>query len=223
MGSHYLENELRQLSTRDAKLLDSLRDGSLDGVWYWDLEKPEHEWMSPEFWALFGFAPADKRHSPSEWQDLIHPDDLQVVLDNFERHSKDPSHPYDQIVRYRHRDGSTVWVRCRGLAIRDDAGKPLRMLGVHTDVTELKRTEEALRERTAELTRANERLQQALDDVKALSGLIPVCAHCRSVRDDDGFWKRFDTYLSSHRDVTVTHGICPDCAATHFPDDEAAK
>ena len=46
-----------------------------------------------------------------------------------------PDHPYDQIVRYRHREGHTVWVRCRGFAIRDRDGAPVRMLGVHTDVT----------------------------------------------------------------------------------------
>ena len=85
----------------------------------------------------------------SEWQDLINPEDLQVALENFEKHCVDPNHPYDQIVRYRHKDGSTVWVRCRGIAIRDKTGKPVRMLGAHTNLTRQKKVEHELRESEA--------------------------------------------------------------------------
>jgi len=118
-GRSYLEKELYALFQEDAYLFDFLQRGSLDGVWYWDLENRENEWMSPRFWHVLGFDPAEREHLSSEWQDLIHPEDLKVALDNLELHCDDPDHPYDQIVRYRHKDGSTVWVRCRGIAIRD--------------------------------------------------------------------------------------------------------
>ncbi len=134
---HYLQEELyQQLRERD-EIFDFIRSASLDGLWYWDLTQPEHEWMSPEFWATFGYDPAQREHLAAEWQDLIHPDDLAVALTNFEAHCADPAHPYDQYVRYRHRLGHWVWVRCRGLAIRDDEGTPVRMLGAHIDVTEI--------------------------------------------------------------------------------------
>ncbi|MBM4365758.1 MAG: response regulator [Deltaproteobacteria bacterium] len=166
---NYLEAELYERIRSEPRLFDWLQDGSLDGVWYWDLEHPENEWLSPSFWRLFGIDPATKEHKASEWQDLINPDDLRVAIENFQRHCADPSHPYDQLVRYRHADGSTVWVRCRGLAIRDEAGRPVRMLGAHNDVTALKRGEAALQaakeglerqvdERTASLRAANDRL-----------------------------------------------------------------
>ncbi len=156
---HPLEIELRQLMASDTGMWEFVQQGSLDGVWYWDLEQPDREWMSPEFWRLFGIDPAGKRHDPEEWQDIIFQEDLAVALENFEQHCKDPSHPYDQIVRYRHRDGSTVWVRCRGVAIRDNAGRPIRMLGAHNDLTAVKRAEElALREKT-KLEAANEHLR----------------------------------------------------------------
>ncbi|MCZ6802316.1 MAG: PAS domain-containing protein, partial [Nitrospirae bacterium] len=70
--------------------------------------------MSPRFWTILGYDPADKKDLVSEWQDLINPEDLQMVLSNFAKHCKDPNYPYDQVVRYRHKNGSTVWVRCRG-------------------------------------------------------------------------------------------------------------
>ncbi len=137
---HYLERELEDL-VQDSQIWHFIREGSLDGIWYWDLEHPENEWMSPEFWRLLGIDPATKPHSPSAWQDLIHPDDLKVATENFHAHCADPTHPYDQLVRYRHADGSTAWVRCRGLALRRADGTPIRMLGAHNDVTSLKRSE----------------------------------------------------------------------------------
>ena len=146
-ADHYLKRELFG-RVRAGGVFEALEAGAADGVWYWDLEQPEHEWMSPRFWQLFGYDPASKPHLSSAWRDLIHPDDLRGAMDNFEKHRADPNHPYDQYVRYRHRDGSTVWVRCRGRALRDANGKAIRMLGTHVDVTALKVAEQALRSLT---------------------------------------------------------------------------
>ncbi len=78
-------------------------------------------------------------------------------------------------------------------------------------LTAIARTESVLRDRTAEL-------EQALADVKQLSGLIPICAHCKDIRDDDGYWNEIERYISRRSEVTFTHGICPDCARKYFPD-----
>ena len=159
---HPLELELRERVAGNDGLWDFLQQGSLDGVWYWDLENPEDEWISPEFWRLFGIDPATKRHDPSEWQDLIFEEDLKLAIENFQRHCADPTHPYDQVVRYHHADGSTVWVRCRGIAIRDESGTPIRMLGAHNDLTAIKRAElDAISEK--------EKLQLANDELKSFA------------------------------------------------------
>jgi len=142
---HYLKRELYDLIRSDPAVFEFLQAGSLDGIWFWDLANHAHEWHSPRFWEVFGYSPSEKQHLAREWQDIIQPDDLKVALDNFKKHCADPAHPYDQLVRYRHKNGSTVWVRCRGIAIRDTTGRPVRMLGAHNDVTELKRAEEELR------------------------------------------------------------------------------
>lgn len=157
---HYLEEELYSKIQSDSRIFDFLQESSLDGLWYWDLNDPEQEWMSPQLWRLFGIDPATKTHRAAEWQDIIFPDDLAVALDNFRKHVEDPSHPYDQVVRYRHADGSTVTVRCRGMVVHDADGKPHRMLGAHNDLTKLKRIEAQLFEANAalaaELARAEE-------------------------------------------------------------------
>jgi PAS domain S-box-containing protein len=165
---HYLESELYQLVRTDPAIFTFLREGSLDGLWYWDLENQDQEWMDNRFWELFGFDPKEKTHSPSEWQDLIHPEDLKVALENFKKHLADPSYPYDQIVRYSHKDGSTVYVRCRGMAVRDADGVPLRMLGVHNDLTRLMKTLENERLLRTEL---NHRVKNNLAIVHSLLSL----------------------------------------------------
>ncbi|MBU2629224.1 MAG: hypothetical protein KKE61_11455 [Proteobacteria bacterium] len=59
-------------------------------------------------------------------------------------------------------------------------------------------------------------LQNALIEVKTLSGLIPICSHCKKIRDDKGFWKQLETYISEHSDAKLSHGICPDCIKKHY-------
>lgn len=141
MSEHYLKQELYARIRTDPEVFEFLQAGSLDGIWYWDLENPEHEWYSPRFAEGLGYAHHEIPSSSQWWQTHIFPEDLEVARNNFEHHLHDPRHPYDQIVRYRHKDGSTVWVRCRGVALRNKSGKPVRMLGAHTDVTTLKKAE----------------------------------------------------------------------------------
>jgi len=142
--THYLERELYDLIQKERSVLEFLQQGSLDGIWYWDLEKPESQWVSPRFWEILGYDPAEKKHLASEWQDVIYPDDLKIALSDQHRHCTDPDHAYDQVVRCKHKDGTTVWVRCRGTAIRDESGKAIRMIGAHNNLTPQKRAENRL-------------------------------------------------------------------------------
>jgi diguanylate cyclase (GGDEF)-like protein/PAS domain S-box-containing protein len=138
MTKNYLKEELYQKIQEETTIFDFIQNGALDGVWYWDLENLENEWMSPKFWETLGYDPNEKAHLSTEWQSIIFEEDLNVARKNLQKHLDDPNHPYDQIVRYKHKNGSTVWIRCRGLAIRDINGKPIRMLGAHTDITDHK-------------------------------------------------------------------------------------
>ncbi len=62
-----------------------------------------------------------------------------------------------------------------------------------------------------ELKKTNNNLQIALDEVKTLQGIIPICSYCHSIRDDDGAWDRVEIYISKNSDAMFSHGICPKC------------
>jgi PAS domain S-box-containing protein len=145
----YLKEELYALVKEDAFIFDFIQESALDGLWYWDLTNPEEEWMNPRFWKTLGYDPEKMPHKVSAWQDIIFQDDLADVQESVTKHFADPNFPYDTVVRYKHADGRTVWIRCKGMAIRDEAGKPIRMLGAHIDISAEKENEERLKERIA--------------------------------------------------------------------------
>jgi len=74
--------------------------------------------------------------------------------------------------------------------------------------------ERRLRARQAELSR---QVEDAMAQVKVLSGLLPLCSWCRRIRDTDERWTSIEDYVHEHSEATFTHGVCPDCARRHFP------
>jgi tetratricopeptide (TPR) repeat protein len=94
---------------------------------------------------------------------------------------------------------------------------------------QLQRLNETLEERVAErtataeerayqLARANAELQEVLASVKSLRGLLPICAACKMIRDDQGYWHQVELYIKAHSDADFSHGICPGCAQKLYPD-----
>jgi AmiR/NasT family two-component response regulator len=69
-----------------------------------------------------------------------------------------------------------------------------------------------------ELRRMNAELQDALARVRTLSGLLPICASCKKIRDDEGYWTQLEAYIQEHSDVLFSHGLCPECAKKLYPE-----
>ncbi len=61
-------------------------------------------------------------------------------------------------------------------------------------------------------------LKQAMANVKRLSGFLPICSHCKQIRDNGGVWHTIETYIYDHSEADFSHSICPDCAKEHYPD-----
>ncbi len=104
------------------------------------------------------------------------------------------------------KDGSVIDLSI--IATPVDLGGDQRMVyGIYRDITQRKKSEKEREELI-------EQLQKAIAEVKTLSGLLPVCAWCKKVRDDKGYYHQLETYIAAHSGATFTHGICPDCLET---------
>lgn len=79
-------------------------------------------------------------------------------------------------------------------------------------------TYEAIIQKNIELERLNKELKAANEKIKTLSGLIPICAKCKKVRNDDGYWEEVEEYVTAHTEAGFTHGICIDCLKELYPD-----
>ncbi len=112
-----------------------------DGVWDWNLVTGE-EYFSPGILAMYGFGEGDLPHVAEEMDRRTHPDDLPQMQADRQAHFEGRAPIYRNEHRIRCKDGSWKWVLSRGMVIaRDEAGQPLRMVGTHTDITELRQTE----------------------------------------------------------------------------------
>ena len=78
-------------------------------------------------------------------------------------------------------------------------------------------TEAALREERRELREAVARLELAMTTIASLEGVLPICAHCKRIREADDTWVRIETYVEERSSAQFSHGICPDCAERYFP------
>ena len=72
-------------------------------------------------------------------------------------------------------------------------------------------------EMEAALAAKIEELRKALEQIKTLRGIVPICGYCKKIRDDQGFWSQVEAYVSQHSEAQFSHGICPDCVKKHFP------
>jgi len=103
------------------------------------------------------------------------------------------------------KDGSRIQAEIRPRVIWGAHGEFLGLQGVTRDITQRIQKE-------AEREGLIRELRLALAEVKNLEGMLPICGHCKKIRDDHGYWNNVEAYLSQHTDATFTHGVCPDCA-----------
>ncbi len=92
------------------------------------------------------------------------------------------------------------------------------VLQLSDSLKRVKDQKQQLFEKNQLLEKKQEELQDALENIKTLRGFIPICAHCKKIRDDEGFWKQVETYVSEHSLATFSHGLCPACIKKYYPE-----
>lgn len=103
----------------------------------------------------------------------------------------------------------------------DYVTKPFKKIELIARVSSALRLKRELDQRNIheqELENKNKELEKALAEIKVLRGFIPICASCKKIRDDKGYWSQVEEYITRHSDVKFTHGICPDCMTKLYPE-----
>jgi phosphoserine phosphatase RsbU/P len=87
----------------------------------------------------------------------------------------------------------------------------------------LRQAQIVITERNAELEQKNRQLEQLLEEnrksmseIRILRGILPICSHCKKIRNDEGYWTQLESYIKDHSEAEFTHGICADCAKEHY-------
>ncbi|OLP20144.1 hypothetical protein BST81_01540 [Leptolyngbya sp. 'hensonii'] len=127
--------------------------GSNDGIWDWNL-KTNQMFFSSRWKTMRGFTEDDIGPDPEEWSSRIHPDDRDRVMQAVADHFAHQTPFYQEEYRVQRKDGTYIWVLDRGQALWDEAGKPVRMAGSESDITDRKQAEAQLRQNAAHLAAA---------------------------------------------------------------------
>jgi PAS domain S-box-containing protein len=135
---------------------------------------------------------------------ILYPDErLDELIDTMERVKRGDHVGHSETARVR-KGGRLVPVAVTISPIKNGDGKISGASVIARDITFRKRDEQERIKLIQELT-------EALGRAKTLAGLLPICASCKRIRDDSGYWQQVEAYISEHSDAIFTHGICPEC------------
>ena len=140
---------------------------------------------------------------------FIHPDDRDMVFARQKARTRNEKVPTAYTFQWLLPNGQAMWLEATDVLI-DWNGRPATLNFV-TDITERKHME-------AERDLLIDELQHALSEVKTLSGLLPICANCKKIRDDSGYWTQVEQYIRIHSQAEFSHSICPDCIKKLYPE-----
>ncbi len=168
---------------------------------YWQSADGDFLYTSPSCESITGYTPEEFKSNPSLLEEII----LTENLDTWQEHrhaklSNGEVEPIEFCIRTK--DGQTKWIHhvCRD--VYGQGGQIYGVRGSNRDVTELKKLR---------------------DEVRVLKGYLPICASCKKIRDDKGYWQQLEGYIRDHSQAEFSHSICPDCARKNYPEYTTSK
>jgi PAS domain S-box-containing protein len=172
-----------------------------DWVWETD-ENIVFTYVSPKVRDILGYKPEELLGKVPF--DFMSPEDARRVAEDAKAIAAFRK-PFSALENKNiHKDGHLVTMETSGVPFFDTEGALLGYRGINRDITERKIAEMKREQLISEL-------KDALAQIKTLKGLIPMCAWCKKIRDDKGYWNQVEAYIAKHSDAAFTHGICPEC------------
>jgi len=146
--------------------------------------------------------------------DLVHPRYREESLARYRRRMRGESLPGLFEMSIIRKDGTEVPIELTSAFTKYK--EKVATVAFIRDITERKKAE-------AEREKLIKELEEALEKVQTLSGLLPICAWCKKIRDDEGYWQSVEEYLGEHSEAKFSHSICPQCAAKRSAGKEGRK
>jgi PAS domain S-box-containing protein len=202
------------LRAKERLLSESQRLGHI-GSFLYDMNGPI-QW-SEELYRLYGVSPDTFIPTVDSFLSLIHPDD-QPAMQTWIAACAAGEKPDALDFRIIMSDGTIRFVSGTGEVVHNDEDKAIYLAGTVQDITERKLAEEDSLRYSAELEKKNKELQDALANVKQLTGMLPICASCKQIRDDKGYWSAVESYIGKHSEAVFSHGLCPECEKKAYED-----
>ena len=203
-----IERELEVAQTRRARaraetavqFLAAIVESTDDAIYGKSLDGTIISWNKAAE-RIFGYTAGEIiGHSVSILYPIDRRDELIDIMERIKRGQRVGLY---ETVRLR-KDGHFIPVSVTVSPVQDASGKIVGGSAISRDITLRKRDE-------AERFKLIEELTESLKQVRTLSGLLPICASCKRIRDDQGYWQQVETYIADHTNADFTHGICPDC------------
>lgn len=145
----------------------------------------------------------------SHIKEIVYPDDVDSARERHEKRVSGEIGPSTYDLRFKTASGEPLWVFVSASRIKWKGNHAV--LAMITDINERKRLESEREEMIGEL-------QRAIADVKTLTGLLPICASCKKIRDDNGYWQQVESFIGERTEAEFSHGICPDCFKRLYPE-----
>ena len=168
------------------------------------------------FWEILGYEPDELEPTMDNLKKIHNLDDWEngwkLIGDLFQGKTD----VYENEIRYLTKDRRWLWCEVKGIITeRDDAGNPLTFAGYTKDISERKILESSLNR----LIRDHQgELDEAQGTITALSGFLPICSKCKSIRNDEGYWKEVEQFIEAHTELVFSHGMCEKCANELYGD-----
>lgn len=202
-------NRELQLSEERLKMV---LEGSELGFWDWNIETGEVK--RNDRWAqILGYSTIkDFEDNVDSWINSIHPADRDAAWKSIIDHKEGRTSSHKMEYRMLTKDGSYRWILDHAKIVqRDENGRPMRMSGTHSDITDRKTLEK-------DRDKLIKSLRDALYEIRTLEGIIPICSYCHNIRNDGGAWDKMEAYITANSEAQFSHGICPECLVKEHAD-----
>ena len=198
-----LEDTLQKARTEYLTIFDSVPAM----IWY--LDRKNHVIRANQAAARYMKIPVEKLAGKSMFE--LFGDKATEFFRGNAAVMKDGMPKFGEKYSYINPMGEERWIEMSKIPFYDEKSTIDGIIIVAEDITT---KETASKERESLIAE----LQEALTKIKTLKGLIPICSHCKKIRDDKGFWNKIETYISEHSDAEFSHGICPECMKEIYPE-----